>query len=118
MLRRNQRTQQVFIVRNHVNYTYNNIGQLKTARGFEPGGTPRLHEQFGYGYDQAWKLKYFWAWQRSGPTRQRHQVRFRFAGIPFERRGQNACCGEFWGFIYGAGHYAWHGRSERWVPLI
>ena len=32
---------------NHFNYAYDNIGQLKTAKGYEPGGTPRLHEQFG-----------------------------------------------------------------------
>jgi hypothetical protein len=30
---------------------------LVAANGFEPGGTPpRLQEQFGYGYDQAWNL--------------------------------------------------------------
>jgi len=43
---------------NYVNYTYDNIGQLKTAQGFEQGGTARLHEQFGYGYDHAWNLNY------------------------------------------------------------
>lgn len=34
------------------------IGQLKTALGFESGGTSRLHEQFGYAYDKAWNLNY------------------------------------------------------------
>jgi hypothetical protein len=26
-----------------MNYTYDNIGQLKVAQGFESSGTPRLH---------------------------------------------------------------------------
>ena len=44
-------------VSNYMNYTYDNIGQLKTARGFESNGvTPRLQEQFGYAYDAAWNL--------------------------------------------------------------
>jgi len=57
----NERTQQVFTVGNLINYTYDKIGQLKTALGFEPMGTPatnRLQEQFGYGYDKAWNLNY------------------------------------------------------------
>ncbi len=50
-------TQQVFTAGNYLNYTYDNIGQLKTALGHESGGTtPRLQEQFGYGYDKAWNL--------------------------------------------------------------
>ncbi|HEX3626233.1 MAG TPA: RHS repeat-associated core domain-containing protein [Verrucomicrobiae bacterium] len=49
-------TQQVFTAKNYANYTYDNIGQLKTAQGFESGTTPRLHEQFGYAYDKAWNL--------------------------------------------------------------
>lgn len=53
-----QRTQQVFQVGNYINYTYDNIGQLKTAFGFESGGTARLHEKFGYAYDKAWNLSY------------------------------------------------------------
>ncbi|HEY5911514.1 MAG TPA: RHS repeat-associated core domain-containing protein [Verrucomicrobiae bacterium] len=54
-----QRTQQVFTAANFVNYTYDNIGQLKTAAGWEQDGTtPRLHEQFGYDYDRAWNLNY------------------------------------------------------------
>ena len=35
---------------NFVNYTYDNIGELKTAIGKESGGSPRLQEQFGYAY--------------------------------------------------------------------
>jgi len=51
-----QRTQQVFRAANYVNYFYDNIGQLRSAKGFEPNQTPRPHEQFGYGYDAAWNL--------------------------------------------------------------
>ena len=42
----------------HFNYAYDNIGQLKTAKGYESGGSSRLHEQFGYAYDGAWNLQY------------------------------------------------------------
>jgi len=42
-----------------VNYTYDKIGQLKTARGYESDGlTLRLQEQFGYAYDKGWNLNY------------------------------------------------------------
>jgi RHS repeat-associated protein len=58
-----EKTQQVFTAAgyaptgNYINYSYDKIGQLTKAQGFEPGGTtPRLQEQFGYGYDQAWNL--------------------------------------------------------------
>ncbi len=52
-----QRTQQVFTTGNVMNYTYDNIGQLKTAKGLESDGTTaRLQEQFGYLYDAAWNL--------------------------------------------------------------
>jgi hypothetical protein len=55
----NQRTQQVFTAGNYLNYTYDAIGQLKTAQGKESGGlTNRLHEQFGYAYDAAGNLNY------------------------------------------------------------
>ena len=54
----NQRTQQVFTAGNYLNYTYDAIGQLKTARGYEADGTARLQEQMGYGYDAAWNLNY------------------------------------------------------------
>jgi RHS repeat-associated protein len=53
----NQRTQQVFTAGNYVNYTYDNIGQLKTALGVESDTTTsRLHEQFSYSYDPAGNL--------------------------------------------------------------
>jgi RHS repeat-associated protein len=38
--------------------TYDNIGQLKTAKGKEADTTSRSHEQFGYAYDAAWSLNY------------------------------------------------------------
>jgi len=31
---------------------------VKTAKGFESGGSSRLHEQFGYAYDSAGNLNY------------------------------------------------------------
>lgn len=41
------------------NYTYDNIGELKMAKGFEQGGaTARLNEQYGYAYDAAGNLNY------------------------------------------------------------
>ena len=49
-------TQQMFTAENVMNYTYDNIGQLKMAQGLESGGTARLQEQFGYAYDAAWNL--------------------------------------------------------------
>ena len=56
----NQRTRQTFMeytAANYVDYTYDNIGQLKTARGWEYGGSvARSQEQFGYEYDKAWNL--------------------------------------------------------------
>ena len=55
----NQRIQQVFTATNYVDYTYDNIGQLKTAKGKESGGTTnRLQEQFGYTYDAAGNLNW------------------------------------------------------------
>jgi RHS repeat-associated protein len=53
----NRRSRQTFRDANYVDYTYDPIGQLKTAKGWESGGsTARLHEQFGYGYDSARNL--------------------------------------------------------------
>jgi RHS repeat-associated protein len=53
----NQRTQQTFTLGNYVDYTYDNIGQLQSAKGKESGGTTnRLHEHLGYGYDAAGNL--------------------------------------------------------------
>jgi len=54
-----QRTAQTRTEGSYVNYAYDNISQLKTALGFEPGGTTnRLNEQFGYAYDAAGNLAY------------------------------------------------------------
>jgi RHS repeat-associated protein len=53
-----QRRQQVFAAGNYVIYDYDNIGQLKAAKGFERSGSGRLHEQFGYAYDAAWNLNW------------------------------------------------------------
>jgi RHS repeat-associated protein len=54
-----QRTKQTFLEGNYVDYGYDNIGQLKTAKGWESGGSAaRSHEQFGYAYDAAWNLNY------------------------------------------------------------
>jgi len=45
----NQRTQQVFTDGNYINYTYDNIGQLRSAKGRESDTTTdRRQEQFGY----------------------------------------------------------------------
>ena len=53
----NQRTNQSFTAGNFVNYTYDGIGQLKTAKGQEAtGGTNRLQEQLGYAYDAGHNL--------------------------------------------------------------
>ena len=57
-----QRTQQVAwayspsYYYNYRDYTYDNIGQLKTAKGFDWGPQARRHEQFGYAYDASWNL--------------------------------------------------------------
>jgi RHS repeat-associated protein len=50
----NQRTNVTRTAGDTVNYTYDNEGELVTAKGFESGGsTARLQEQFGYAYDAA-----------------------------------------------------------------
>ncbi|MEI7728031.1 MAG: RHS repeat-associated core domain-containing protein [Verrucomicrobiota bacterium] len=41
-----------------VDFTYDAIGQLKTAIGKEADNTVRLHEKFGYAYDLAGNLNY------------------------------------------------------------
>src|SRR5206468_3680061 len=52
-----QRTNQTFRSGNYIEYTYDKIGQLKTAKGWEScGTTARQQEQFAYGYDAAWNL--------------------------------------------------------------
>jgi len=53
-----QRMKQTFTAGNYVDYTYDGIGQLKTAKGKESSGTTRPQEQFGYAYDKAWNLNY------------------------------------------------------------
>lgn len=49
----NQRTTLTNVAGDYRLYTYDKIGQLKTALGSESGGTPRLQEQLSYGYDSA-----------------------------------------------------------------
>ncbi len=54
-----RRTRQTRTGSDYVDYGYDNIGQLKTAKGYESGGgTSRAHEQFGYAYDAGWNLNY------------------------------------------------------------
>jgi RHS repeat-associated protein len=54
-----QRTNVVRTAGDSVNYTYDNMGELKTALGKESGSvTNRWQEQFGYGYDPAGNLNY------------------------------------------------------------
>src|SRR6266699_2289269 len=54
-----QRTTLTNTAGNYVNYTYDLIGELKTAMGKESGGSSRLNEQFGYVYDAAgnWNIR-------------------------------------------------------------
>jgi RHS repeat-associated protein len=40
----------------YVDYDYDKIGQVLTATGHEPGGTPRKNENFKYGYDRMGNL--------------------------------------------------------------
>jgi YD repeat-containing protein len=40
----------------YVNYGYDADGQVVAAKGYEPNGTPRLHEQLDYVYDAAHNL--------------------------------------------------------------
>lgn len=41
-----------------VEYAYDNIGQLQSAKGYGPGLVARPHEKFGYGYDAAGNLNW------------------------------------------------------------
>ena len=52
----NRRTSQTRYDGSSLAYTYDHIGQLKTATAKELGGTARLNEQFGYAYDSAGNL--------------------------------------------------------------
>jgi RHS repeat-associated protein len=54
----NLRTQQLFTAGNSLSYTYDSIGQLKTALGRESGGAARFFEQLGYTYDAAGNLNH------------------------------------------------------------
>jgi RHS repeat-associated protein len=55
----NQRTNQTRTDGSYINYTYDNIGQLRTAIGKESSGvTNRLNEQLSYSYDAAWNISY------------------------------------------------------------
>jgi RHS repeat-associated protein len=57
--RASQRTNVVRTAGDYVNYTYDNLGELKTATGQEKGGvTNRWQEQLGYVYDPAGNLNY------------------------------------------------------------
>jgi hypothetical protein len=51
-----RRTKQTLIDGNYLDYTYDGLSQLQSATGKESGGTVRLHEKFGYGYDPAGNL--------------------------------------------------------------
>jgi len=52
-----QRTRQTRLAGDMMDYSYDPIGQLKTALGRESGGAvSRWHEQFGYAYDAAGRL--------------------------------------------------------------
>jgi hypothetical protein len=51
-----QRTNQTRTDGSYVNYTYDDIGQLKSAYGNESGGGSRPHEKYGYVYDAAGNL--------------------------------------------------------------
>lgn len=54
-----QVTRQTFNAANYTDYTYDNIGQLKTAKGTESDAiTARKQEQFGYAYDAAGNLNF------------------------------------------------------------
>ena len=54
----NQRTEVVRTAGDYVTYTYDNMGELKTAVGKEMSGAGRWQEQFGYAYDGAGNLNY------------------------------------------------------------
>jgi RHS repeat-associated protein len=51
-----RRTKQTLTDGNYLDYTYDGLSQLQSATGKESGGTVRLHEKFGYGYDPAGNL--------------------------------------------------------------
>jgi RHS repeat-associated protein len=54
----NQRTALTNTPGDYRTYGYDDIGQLKTALGYESGGTSRLNEQLAYAYDAAGNLNF------------------------------------------------------------
>lgn len=54
----NQRTALTNTAGDYRNYTYDNLGQLKTALGYENDASPRHNERLGYTYDAAGNLNY------------------------------------------------------------
>lgn len=54
----NQRLKQTRGDGSYVDYSYDNVGELKTAFGYENNGAARLHEKFGFAYDAAGNLYY------------------------------------------------------------
>jgi hypothetical protein len=65
-----ERTKQTRTDGSYVDYGYDQMGQLLTAKGKESGGTTRWHEQFGYAYDAAGNLN----WRTNNDLKQRFQV--------------------------------------------
>ena len=51
-----QRTRQTFAEGNTIDYAYDALGQVISARGYEPNRTTRQHKQFTYRYDAAGNL--------------------------------------------------------------
>ena len=51
---RHERTKQTRADASYVDFTYDNLGQLQSARGYTSGGTPLTTEQKGYKYDAGW----------------------------------------------------------------
>jgi hypothetical protein len=65
-----ERTKQTRTDASYVDYGYDQMGQLLTAKGKESGGTTRWHEQFGYAYDPAGNLN----WRTNNDLKQQFQV--------------------------------------------
>ncbi len=65
-----ERTKQTRTDGSYVDYGYDKMGQLLTAKGKESGGTTRWHEQFGYAYDPAGNLN----WRTNNDLKQQFQV--------------------------------------------
>jgi RHS repeat-associated protein len=65
-----ERTKQTRTDASYVDYGYDQMGQLLTAKGKESGGTTRWHEQFGYAYDPAGNLN----WRTNNDLKQQFLV--------------------------------------------